>query len=49
VKEDEANYHAQIEAQKTEIEDLRRQLAEANEKCTLAQANQELANTGKIS
>jgi hypothetical protein len=43
VKEDEANYHAQIEAQKTEIEDLRRQLAEANEKCALAQANQEIS------
>jgi phage host-nuclease inhibitor protein Gam len=36
VKEDEVNYHAQIEAQKTEIEDLRRQLAEAKENCTLA-------------
>jgi hypothetical protein len=43
VKEDETNYHAQIEAQKTEIEDLRRQLAEANEKCALAQANQEIS------
>jgi hypothetical protein len=29
VKEDEANYKAQAEAQKTEIEDLRRQLAKA--------------------
>ena len=39
VKEDEANYNAQAEAQKTEIEDLQRQLAEAKENCALAQAN----------
>ena len=39
VKEDEANYKAQAEAQKTEIEDLRRQLAEAKENYALAQAN----------
>jgi hypothetical protein len=31
VKEDEANHKAQAEAQKTEIENLRRQLAEAKE------------------
>ena len=43
VKEDEANYKAQAEAQKTEIEDFRRQLAEAKENCTLAQANQEIS------
>ena len=36
VKEEEANYKAQAEAQKTEIEDLRRQLAEAKENCALA-------------
>jgi hypothetical protein len=36
VKEDEANYKAQAEAQKTKIEDLRRQLAEAKENCVLA-------------
>jgi hypothetical protein len=36
VKEDEANYKAQAEAQKTELEDLRRQLAEAKENCALA-------------
>jgi cell division septum initiation protein DivIVA len=42
VKEDEANFKAQAEAQKTKIEDLRRQLAEAKESCTLAQANQEI-------
>jgi hypothetical protein len=32
VKEDEASFKAQAEAQKIEIEDLRRQLAEAKEK-----------------
>jgi hypothetical protein len=42
VKEDEANYKAQAEAQKIEIEDLRRQLAEAKENCALAQANREI-------
>jgi hypothetical protein len=36
VKEEEANYKAQAEAQKTEIKDLRRQLAEAKENCALA-------------
>jgi hypothetical protein len=39
VKEDEANYKAQAEAQKTEIEDLRRQLTEAKENYALAQAS----------
>jgi hypothetical protein len=43
VKEDEANFKAQTEAQKTKIEDLRRQLAEAKENCALAQANQEIS------
>jgi Ribonuclease G/E len=42
VKDDEANFKAQAEAQKTEIEDLRRQLAKAKENCALAQANQEI-------
>jgi hypothetical protein len=42
IKEDDANYNAQAEAHKTEIEDLRRQLAKANERCALAQANQEI-------
>ena len=36
VKEDKASFKAQAEAQKTEIEDLRRQLAEAKENCALA-------------
>jgi hypothetical protein len=43
IKEDEAQYKAQAEAQKAEVEDLRRQLAEANERCALAQANQEIS------
>jgi hypothetical protein len=43
VKEDKANYKAQAEAQKTEIEDLRRQLVEAKENCALAQANREIS------
>jgi hypothetical protein len=47
VKEDEANYKTQAEAQKTEIEDLRRQLAEAKENCALAQANQEISEYWK--
>jgi Ribonuclease G/E len=47
VKEDEANYRAQTEAQKTEIEDLRRQLAEAKEKCAVAQTNQEISEYWK--
>jgi hypothetical protein len=36
VKDDEANFKGQAEAQKTEIEDLRRQLGEAKENCALA-------------
>jgi hypothetical protein len=47
VKEDEANYRTQTEAQKTEIEDLRRQLAEAKEKCVVAQTNQEISEYWK--
>jgi hypothetical protein len=47
VKEDEANYKAQAEAQKTEIEDLWRQLAEVKENCALAQANREISEYWK--
>jgi hypothetical protein len=39
VKEDEASYKAQAEIQKTEIEDLRKQLAKVKEKCALAEAS----------
>jgi hypothetical protein len=42
IKEDEAQYKAQAEAQKAKVEDLHRQLAEASERCALAQANQEI-------
>jgi hypothetical protein len=38
VKEDEANFKTQSEAQKIEIEDLWKQLAEAKEKCAVAEA-----------
>jgi molecular chaperone GrpE (heat shock protein) len=47
VKEDEANFKAQAEAQKTQIEDLQRQLAEAKENCAIAQANQEISEYWK--
>jgi hypothetical protein len=33
IKEDKAKYNAQAEAQKAEVENLRRQLAEAKENC----------------
>ena len=41
VKEDEASSKAQAEIQKNEIEELRKQLAEAKEKCALAEANRD--------
>jgi hypothetical protein len=47
VKENEASFIAQTGAQKIEIEDLRRQLAEAKEKCALAKANQEISEYWK--
>jgi hypothetical protein len=39
IKEEEASSKAQAEAQKNEIEDLRKQLVEAKEKCAVAEAN----------
>jgi hypothetical protein len=39
VKEDEANFKTQSEAQKTEIEDLQKQLFEAKEKCGLTEVD----------
>ena len=39
IKEDEASSKAQAEVQKNEIENLRKQLAEAKEKCVVAEAN----------
>jgi chromosome segregation ATPase len=47
VKEDEAKYNAQAEAQKAEIEDLRKKLAEANENCEVAKASQEISEWWK--
>jgi Ribonuclease G/E len=47
IKEAEAQFKAQAEAQKTEVEDLQRQLTEANERCALAQANQEISEYWK--
>jgi Ribonuclease G/E len=43
VKGDEANFKAQAEIQKNEIEDLRKQLAETKEKCGLAEANRDIS------
>jgi Ribonuclease G/E len=47
VKEDEASFKAQAEIQKTEIEDLRKQLAESKEKCGLTEANQDISEYWK--
>jgi hypothetical protein len=41
IKEDEASSKVQAEAQKNEIEDLRRQLAEAKVKCAVAEADRD--------
>jgi hypothetical protein len=41
VKEDEASSKAQAEVHKNEIKELRKQLAEAKEKCAVAEANRE--------
>jgi hypothetical protein len=47
VKEDEASSKAQAKIQKNEIENLRKQLAEAKEKCALAEANREASEYWK--
>jgi hypothetical protein len=47
VKEDEASFKTQSEAQKIEIEDLRKQLTEAKEKCGLAEANRDISEYWK--
>jgi hypothetical protein len=49
VKEDEANYNAQAEAQKIEIEDLRRQLAKLRRTTRSHRLIKRSVNTGKIS
>jgi predicted RNase H-like nuclease (RuvC/YqgF family) len=48
IKEDEASFKAQAEAQKREIEDLRKQLAEAKENAQLKKLNEKLVNNGQI-
>jgi hypothetical protein len=47
VKEEEASFKTQTELQKNEIEDLRKQLTEAKEKCCLAEANREISEYWK--
>jgi hypothetical protein len=47
IKEDEASSKAHAEAQKNEIEDLRKQLAEAKEKCAVAEANRDASEYWK--
>jgi hypothetical protein len=47
IKEDKASSKAHTEAQKNEIEDLRKQLAEAKEKCTVAEANRDASEYWK--
>jgi hypothetical protein len=47
VKEDEASSKAQAEVQKNEIEDLQKQLAEAKEKCVVAEANRDASEYWK--
>jgi hypothetical protein len=43
VKKDEANFNAQFEAHKAEVEDLRKKLAEANENFELAKVKQKIS------
>jgi hypothetical protein len=43
VKKDEANFNAQSEAHKAEVEDLRKKLGEANENFELAKVKQEIS------
>jgi hypothetical protein len=47
IKEDEATSKAQVEAQKCEIEDLRKQLAEAKLKCAVAEAERDASDYWK--
>jgi predicted RNase H-like nuclease (RuvC/YqgF family) len=42
-KEDEATFKAQVEAQKREIEALRKQLARAKEECTVEKTKREIS------
>jgi hypothetical protein len=47
MEEDEAKYNAQAEAQKAEVENLRKQLAEARENCEVVKASQEISEWWK--
>ena len=47
IKEDEASSKIQAEAQKNEIENLRKQLAEAKLKCTVAEADRDASEYWK--
>jgi DNA/RNA endonuclease YhcR with UshA esterase domain len=47
VKGDEDNFKAQSEIQKNEIEDLRKQLAEAKLKCAVAEADRDASEYWK--
>jgi chromosome segregation ATPase len=47
VKEDEANFKTQSEAQKIEIENLQKQLAEAKLKCAIAEADRDASEYWK--
>jgi cell division septum initiation protein DivIVA len=47
IKEDKATSKAQAEAQKCEIEDLQKRLAEAKLKCTIAKADRDASNYWK--
>jgi hypothetical protein len=47
VKGDEANFNAQSEIQRNEIENLQKQLAEAKLKCTIAEANRDASEYWK--
>jgi hypothetical protein len=47
IKEDEVTFKTQAEAQKCEIEDLRKQLAEAKLKCAIAEADRDASDYWK--
>jgi hypothetical protein len=47
IKEDEASSKAQAEAQKSEIEDLRKQLAEAKLKCAVTESDRDASEYWK--
>jgi hypothetical protein len=47
IKEDEATFKVQAEAQKCEIEDLRKQVAEAKLKCVIAEADRDASDYWK--